>query len=81
MISKNYPENQKNGLNLMFYVEWASRVNFVTNFGDLYENKLWFICINLNQFAYLSSASGTSYDVIQKAAIVLPMYTYNTSYL
>ena len=63
------------------YVEWASRVNFVTIFGDLNQNKLWVICNNLNQFAHLSSASRLSNDVIKMAAIVLRMYTYKTSYL
>ena len=63
------------------YVEWASRVNFVTIFGDLYQNKLWVICNNLNQFAHLSSASGPSNDVINMAAIMLLMYTYKISYL
>ena len=63
------------------YVEWASRVNFVTIFGDLYQNKLWVICTNLDQFAHLSSASGPSNDVIKMAAIVLLMYIYKTSYL
>ena len=67
--------------NKLVYVEWASRVNFVTIFGDLYQNKLWVICNNLNQFAHLSSASGPSNDVIKMAAIVLLMYTYKTSYL
>ena len=66
---------------LLVYVEWASRVNFVTIFGDLYQNKLWVICNNLNQFAHLSSASGPSNDVIKMAAIVLLMYTFKTSYL
>ena len=33
---------------IIFYVEWESRVNFVTIFGDLYQNKLWGICNNLN---------------------------------
>ena len=66
---------------LLVYVEWASRVNFVTIFGDLYQNKLWVICNNLNQYAHLSSASGSSNDVIKMAAIVLLMYTYKTSYL
>ena len=28
---------------LLVYVEWASRVDFVTIFGDLYQNKLWVI--------------------------------------
>ena len=65
---------------LLVYVEWASRVNFVTIFGDLYQNKLWVICNNLNRFAHLSS-SGRSNDVIKMAAIVLLMYTYKTSYL
>ena len=63
------------------YVEWASRVNFVTIFGDLHQKKLWVICNNLNQFAHLSSASGPSNDVIKMVAIVLLMYTYKTSYL
>ena len=63
------------------YVEWAFRVNFATIFGDLYQNKLWVICNNLNQFAHLSSASGPSNDVIKMAVIVLLMYTYKTSYL
>ena len=53
----------------------------MTIFGDLYQNKLWVICNNLNQFANLSSASGLSNDVIKMAAIVLFMYTYKTSYL
>ena len=58
------------------YGKWASRVNFVTIFGDIYQNKLWVTCNNLNQFAHLSSASGSSNDVIKMAAIVLLMYTY-----
>ena len=66
---------------LIVYVEWASRVNFVTIFGDLYQNKLWVICNNLNQFAHLSSASGSRNDVIKMASIVLLVYTYKTSYL
>ena len=66
---------------VIVYVEWASRVNFLTIFGDLYQKKLWVICNNLNQFAHLSSASGPSYDVIKMAAKVLLMYTYKTSYL
>ena len=66
---------------MLVYVEWASRVNFVTIFGDLYQNKLWVICNNLNQFAHLSSASGPRNDVIKMAAIVLLLYTYKTSYL
>ena len=68
-------------LPVVVYVEWASRVNFVTIFGDLYQTKLWVICNNLNQFAHLSSASGSSNGVIKIAAIVLLMYTYKTSYL
>ena len=35
---------------LIVYVEWESRVNFVMIFGDLYKNKLWGICDNSNQF-------------------------------
>ena len=31
---------------LIVNVEWESRVNFVTIFGDLYQNKLWGICNN-----------------------------------
>ena len=63
------------GTLLIVYVEWASRVNFVTIFGDLYQNKLWVICNNLNQFAHLSSASDPSNDVIK----MLLMYTNKTS--
>ena len=69
------------GPKYIVYVEWASRVNFVTIFGDLYQNKLWVISNILNQFAHLSSASGPSNDVIKMAVIVLLMYTYKTSYL
>ena len=53
---------------LIVYVEWESRVNFVTIFGYLYQNKLWGISNNLNQFTYLSSASGPNDDVIKMAA-------------
>ena len=53
---------------LIVYVEWESRVNFVTIFADLYQNKLWGICNNLNQFKHLSSASGPNDDVIKMAA-------------
>ena len=68
-------------MNKLVYVEWASRVNFLTIFGDQYQNKFWVICNNLDQFAHLSSASGPSNDVIKMAAIVLLMYTYKISYL
>ena len=53
---------------LIVYVEWESRANFVTIFGDLYQNKLWGICNNLNQLTHLSSASGPNDDVIKMAA-------------
>ena len=53
---------------LIVYVEWESRVNFVTSFGDLYQNKLWGICNNLNQLTHLSSASGPNDDVIKMTA-------------
>ena len=53
---------------LIVYVEWESRVTFVTIFGDLYPNKLWGICNNSNQFTHLSSASGPNDDVIKMAA-------------
>ena len=33
---------------LIVYVKWDPRVNFVLIFGDLYPNKLWGICYNLN---------------------------------
>ena len=61
---------------LIVHVEWESRVNFVTIFGDLYQNKLWGICNNLNQFAHLGSASGPNYDVIKMTASVLLMHIY-----
>ena len=53
---------------LIGYVEWESRVNFVTIFGYLYQNKLWGIYENLNQSTHLSSASGPNDDVIKMAA-------------
>ena len=53
---------------LIVYVEWKSRVNFVTIFDDLYQNKLWGICNHLNQFTHLSSASGPNDGVIKMAA-------------
>ena len=49
---------------LVVYVEWESRVNFVTTFGDLYQNKCMGICNNLNLFTHLSSASRPKYMVI-----------------
>ena len=52
---------------LIVYVEWESRVNFVTIFGDLYQNKRWDICNNSNQFTHLSSASGPNDDVNKMA--------------
>ena len=61
-------------LSQVVYVEWKSRVNFVTNFSDLYQNNLWCICNNLNQFTHLSSASGPNDDVIKMAAKVLLMH-------
>ena len=41
-------------ITILVYVEWESRVNFVTIFGDLYQKELWGICNNLNQFTHLS---------------------------
>ena len=61
---------------IIVYVIWESRVNFETIFGDLYQNKLWGICNNLNQFTHLSSASGPNDDVIKMAALVLLMHIY-----
>ena len=59
---------------LIVYVDSEYRVNFVTIFGDLYQNKLWGICNNLNQFTHLSSASGPNDDVI-KMALLMHIYT------
>ena len=53
---------------LIVFVEWESRVNFVTIFGNLYQNKFLGICNNLNLFTHLSSASGPNNDVIKMAA-------------
>ena len=53
---------------LIVYVEWESHVDFVTIFGELYQNKLLDICNNLNQFTHLSSVSGPNDDVIKMAA-------------
>ena len=52
---------------LIVYVEWESRVNFVPIFGDLYQNKFWDIFNSINQFTHLSSASGPNDDVIEMA--------------
>ena len=64
----------------LIYVEMESRVNFVTIFGDLYQNKLWGICNNLNQFTHLSSAPGPNDDVIKIAAQVLLMHIYTSKH-
>ena len=61
---------------LIVYVEWESPVNFVTIFGDLYQNILWGIGNNLNQFIHLSSASGRNDDIIRMAAKMLLMHIY-----
>ena len=61
---------------LIVCVEWEFPVNFVMIFGDLYQNKLWGICNNLNHFTHLSSASGLNDDVIKMAALVLLMHIY-----
>ena len=53
---------------LVVYVEWESRENFVTILGDLYQNKFWGIFNNLNQCVQLSYASGPNDDVIKPAA-------------
>ena len=53
---------------LIVYVEWESRVRFVMIFGELYQNKLWSICNNFNQFTHLISASELNDDVIKMAA-------------
>ena len=37
---------------LIVFVKVESRVNFVTIFGDLYQNRLSGICNNLNQFTH-----------------------------
>ena len=47
---------------------------FCDDFGDLYHNKIWSICNNLNQFTYLGSASGPNDDVIRMASKVLLMH-------
>ena len=60
---------------LIGYVEWESRVNFVTIFADLYRNKLWGnLCDNLKQLTHLSSASGSNDDVIKMATYGLLMH-------
>ena len=46
------------------------------DFGDLYQNKLWDICNNFNQFTHLSSESESNYNVIKIVTIVLLMYLY-----
>ena len=58
------------------YVEWESPVNFVTIFGDSYQNKLWGKCNDVNRFTHLSSASVPNDDGINMVAIVLLMDIY-----
>ena len=50
-------------------VEWESRAIFLTIYDDLYKTYLWGICITLNLFVALTSASESIYDVINMAAI------------
>ena len=50
-------------------VEWESRAIFLTIYDDLYKTYLWGICIRLNLFVALASASVSIYDVINMAAI------------
>ena len=67
-LEPNYGAVIVHDIDFIVYVEWESRVNFVTIFVDQYQNKLWGICNNLNQFTHLSSASGPNDDVIKMAA-------------
>ena len=67
-LEPNYGAVIVHDIDFIVYVEWESRVNFVTIFVDQYQNKLWGICHNLNQFTHLSSASGPNDDVIKMAA-------------
>ena len=43
--------------------------SFLTIYDDLYKTYLWSICITLNLFVALTSASESIYDVINMAAI------------
>ena len=53
----------------LVHVEWESRAIFLTIYDDLYKTYLWGICITLNLFVALTSASGSISDVINMAAI------------
>ena len=61
VVSKNYVH--------IVHVEWESRAIFLTIYDDLYKIYLWGICITLNLFVALTSASESIYDVINMAAI------------
>ena len=43
--------------------------DFLTIYNDLYKTYLWGICVTLNLFVALTSASESIYDVINMAAI------------
>ena len=49
---------------------------FCDDFSDLYQNKLWDTCNNLNQITHLSYASGPNNDVIKMVTKVILMHTY-----
>ena len=55
--------------NSIVSVEWESRAIFLTIYDDLYKTYLWGICITLNLFVALTSASESIYDVINMASI------------
>ena len=57
------------GSHLLVSVEWESRAIFLTIYDDLYKTYLWGICITLNLFVALTSASESIYDVINMASI------------
>ena len=61
---------------LIVYVEWESRVNFVTIIGDLYQTKFWGMCNNLKQFTHLSSAPGSVDDFIKNRLSATYAYIY-----
>ena len=53
----------------LVHVKWESRAIFLTIYDDLYKTYLWGICIKLNLFVALPSASESIYNVINMAAI------------
>ena len=66
-------QRKKKGIKAKYYATSQFRMgiscDFLTIYDDQYKTYLWGICITLNLFVALSSASESIYDVINMAAI------------